>query len=67
MPETIEERMERQFKNYQWRHGRGARETDLVWGYNYRDAIIGDQALDKRSQFEWFAEAEYSDPRGGES
>lgn len=59
MGETVDQRTNRQFMNYQWRLGPKARGADLItWSVPFRESIIMDQALDQRSQFEWFAQSD---------
>jgi hypothetical protein len=63
MSETAEQRMQRQFKNWQWRMGRDYPMTDhTLWGGPYSAHVAMEQALDQRSQHEWFAEAAYLEP-----
>ncbi len=49
----------RQFKNWQYRMGTEPSGNPFDWALPYRDKAIMEQALDARSQFEWFAEAKW--------
>jgi hypothetical protein len=52
--------MKRQFLNWRWRTGNERRMADPTsWELPHRQRVTMEQALDARSQHEWFAVAEF--------
>ncbi len=56
--EPLDRKMQRQFKNWQYRTGTERQSNPVRWDMPYSETVAMEQALDTRSQYEWFTQFE---------